>query len=324
MSSGGSIPYNLRQNKAIERGLYIDLLARIGRYRNISDYTYVGFGGPFMEDFKLMHSELRISSMISIEADANVVKRQQFNMPLACISISEKRSGEFLLDHEFSGENIVWFDYAAPKDLPQQLAECESLIAKLNAGDVVKVTVNAHSSSLGEPETGDLLDYRAAVAMKRLGGYGPMIVEPDDVTANSYPKLLLKAIDSAMKRGVAGSKELYVQPLSAFVYKDGQQMLTATAIVLKHNQKQEFFEKSRLESWAYGCLDWTVPLSISIPDLSMKERLRIESLLPGATPQEIVESLGYFVGANEREASELMRNFVRYYRLSPSYSRVVM
>ena len=68
--SGGTVPYHLRQNKAIDRSLFIDLLARLNRCRDISDYTYIGFGGPFLEDFKSVHSFTGISKMISIEMGA--------------------------------------------------------------------------------------------------------------------------------------------------------------------------------------------------------------------------------------------------------------
>lgn len=327
MSLGGTIPYNLRQNKAIERSLFVDLLSRIGRCRNISRYTYIGFGGPFMEDFKLLHSELRIHKMISLEIDKNVLARQKFNVPLACIELSDKGSSDFLIGHEFTGSNIVWFDYAIPKDLPKQLAEVESLVSKLSAGDIIKITLNANPATLGDPPAGsgqDLLTFRAAVALKRLANYGPAIIDSDKVSSKAYPTLLLRALESAMKNGLSGAVNLVLQPLTAFIYADGQQMLTATAIVLKNGHRKDFVLRSRLYAWDYNCLDWKKPISISIPDLSMKERLQIESLLPGATPKEIEKELGYFIGGKKKDAAGLMENFVKYYRLSPSYSRVTI
>lgn len=324
MSLGGSIPYNLRQNKAIERSLFVDLLSRLGRFRNISKYTYIGFGGPFMEDFKLLHSELRINKMISLEIDKNVLARQKFNLPLACINLSDKKSSDFLIGHEFCDPSIVWFDYAIPKDLPQQLSEVESLVSKLSAGDIVKITLNANPGTLGTPPQGeDLLEYRAKVAQKRLVHYGPSVVEPDHVKSSAYPTLLLRALENAMKLGLSGTSNLVLQPLTAFIYADGQQMLTATAIILKNGYRKDFVLRSRLYAWDYQCLNWKRPISISIPDLSMKERLQIEALLPGATPKDIQKKLGYFIG-DKKDAKILMHNFVKYYRLSPSYSRVVM
>jgi hypothetical protein len=325
MSSGGTIPYHLRQNKAIDRALFIDLLSRIGRYRNISEYTYVGFGGPFLEDFKFLHSALRIKTMISLESDKNVALRQKFNQPLSCITITDDKSDDFLVKHEFLVPSIVWFDYARPGELSQQLAETRTLVSRLTHGDVFKITLNANPGALGQPKGDtDLREHRASRAKEMLAEYGPAVIDPDEVTAQNYPSLLLRALHSAAKKGVEGDRRLYVQPLSAFVYKDGQQMLTATAILLNHHDNAPFFAATRLQHWPYRNLDWITPSSISIPDLSAKERLHVESLLPDQEANQILQELGYYVGNNREEAEELMKNFVAYYRLSPWFSRVLM
>ncbi|WP_407928292.1 O-methyltransferase, partial [Collimonas silvisoli] len=54
--SGAYVPYHLRQNKAVDRQLFVDLLTKLNRYKAIGDYSYVSFGGPYLEDFKLVHS----------------------------------------------------------------------------------------------------------------------------------------------------------------------------------------------------------------------------------------------------------------------------
>jgi len=113
MSSGATLPYHLRQNKAIDRNLFIDLLGRIGRYRNISDYQYIGFGGPFLEDFKLLHASLRLKNMTSLEQSEEVVKRQKFNKPVSSINPLKKTSGEYLTEFDFDSPSIVWFDYTS-------------------------------------------------------------------------------------------------------------------------------------------------------------------------------------------------------------------
>ncbi|MET2524972.1 O-methyltransferase [Ralstonia pseudosolanacearum] len=324
MSAGGTIPYHLRQNKAIERALFIDLLSRVGRYRNISDYRYVGFGGPYLEDFKFLHSSLRIRDMISLEGDSNVAKRQAFNQPLSCIDIRHQTSGEFLIEHTFDKPSLVWFDYAIPGSLPEQLGETRQLVSMLTAGDVFKITLNANPETLGRPRDGDLREFRAATAQDRLTEYGPAVIDPDMVTSKKYPTLLLHAIYSAAKKGVEGDRRLFVQPLSSFVYKDGQQMVTATGVLLNHGDKDPFFRETRLEHWGYRNLNWSAPTPISIPDLSAKERMHIESLLPDIDANAIADQMGYFVGADKDEADALMKNFVTYYRLSPWFSRVLV
>ncbi|MES2671810.1 MAG: O-methyltransferase [Pseudomonadota bacterium] len=321
--SGASIPYHLRQNKAIDRGLYLDLLSRVGRYRNISDYTYIGFGGPFLEDFKYVHAATRISKMISIEIDANAFKRQKFNKPISCIDLRHESSGEFISNFEFDDDYVIWLDYTEPTKVGEQLAELEMLISKIPEGSIFKITLNAHAASLGTPNDGsDLQKFRSEKAQRLLGDYAPATITRDDVTANAYPRLLLSAAVSAAKKGIAGRSRCIVQPLTAFTYKDGQSMLTMTGAVIKSIDASAFLASIRIAHWPFSSLDWSVPLEISVPEMSFKERMHIESLLPQTDAATIGTTMGYYIGASATEAAESLGNFVMYYRLYPWYSRV--
>jgi hypothetical protein len=326
MSSGATLPYHLRQNKAIDRNLFIDLLGRIGRYRNISDYQYIGFGGPFLEDFKLLHASLRLKKMTSLEQSEEVVKRQNFNKPVSSINPLKKTSGEYLTEFDFDSPSIVWFDYTSAKDLGIQLGEVELLVRKLNAGDVVKVTFNAASEPLGKPTDGaDLKEFRLAEFRNRASVYAPAHVDSDEMANANYPSLLLRCIESAMKRGLDTKPRCIIFPLSAFVYADGQQMLTLSAIILEEIDHSKFLSETRLSHWPYHCKDWQDLRSISVPNLSAKERMHVEALLPDEVDvAKILGSLGYYVGETQSDGEKLMTNFVDYYRQYPWYSRIVL
>lgn len=77
--SSGSIPYHLRQNKTIDRYAFIELLSKLDKYCDIDKYSYVGFGGHSLEDFKCIHSRFGITNMTSIENNQEVYNRQKFN-----------------------------------------------------------------------------------------------------------------------------------------------------------------------------------------------------------------------------------------------------
>lgn len=79
MSSGSSLPYRLRQNKSVDRELFLGLLGRLAATLKLEDYQYVGLGGPFLEDFRLIHARLGLKDLVCIEAEENVHKRQLFN-----------------------------------------------------------------------------------------------------------------------------------------------------------------------------------------------------------------------------------------------------
>jgi hypothetical protein len=326
MSDAGTIPYHLRQNKAIDRNLFIDLLTRVGRYRNISEFVYIGFGGPFLEDFKAVHSHLRLSNMISLEANSEIRKRQKFNQPVSCIDPRHTTSSEFLTEYDFAASSIVWFDYTSPADLGIQLAEIELLTRKLNAGDVLKVTLNAAPESLGRPKDDmDLKQFRLERAKDRMTVYGPAEISEDDVTNARYPNLLVRCVESAIKKGLQTKPRCIAEPLSTFVYKDGQQMCTVAAIVLDKVDVDKFYSETRLKHWLFWCSDWSDLRSISVPQFSAKERMHIESFLPDIKdPSVLIDKLGYFVGEDYDEAKGLMGNFVQYYRMYPWYSRVIL
>ncbi len=326
MSTAGSIPYHLRQNKAIDRNLFVDLLTRMGRFSNISDYRYVGFGGPFLEDFKHFHGALRISKMLSLEIDENVFSRQKFNRPLSTVELIHKSSSDFLNEYDFdTSENfIVWLDYANT-DIGTQLAETQRLVEKLGHSDLFKITVNANPASLGD--TSDIKEqrrYRAEVARQRLAEYGPAKISEDDVTFKNYPSLLLKALINAAKHGLAGDRNLVVVPLTSFSYSDGQQMLTFTAILLEKKEEESFFQTTRLRHWPFYNGNTETPKAISVPAFSTKERVHIESMLPGATAEEIIGNLNYYIGQNEKSSKTELENFISFYRLFPWYSKVVL
>lgn len=326
MSAGGSIPYHLRQNKAIERNLFVDLLGRVGRHFNISDYRYIGFGGPFLEDFKHLHSALRITDMVSLEMDDNVYRRQIFNKPLACISLRMESSSDFLGSYDFDspGNLIVWLDYATTQT-SLQLSEVQQLVEKLGHGDVFKITLNASPVALGHDDAGiHKMEKRAETAKVVLGDYGPAKIDATNVTTRNYPGLLLKALLNAAKHGLAGDPELIMEPLASFVYADGQQMLTFIGVLIKPEEKDNFFSRTRLKLWPYYNDCSSQPSSISVPVLSMKERVHVESMLPGATADQIFDDFKFFVGKDKREAKSEMENFISFYRMFPWYSRVVI
>jgi hypothetical protein len=329
--SGGAIAYHLRENKAIERGLFIELLARVGRVKNISDYTYIGFGGPFLEDFKALHAALRITKMISIEMDPNVCRRQAFNSPADFIQIKNCKSNDFLTTHEFDNHSIVWLDYTTPRGLYGQLSEFRHLVSKLGKFDVAKITLNVNPDCLGGTKTP--VD-RLEKLKNRLGDFGWSNLDVDDVLPKKYPSTILKSIHSALSSLSTRTSGDYFQILSAFVYQDGgHAMLTVTGIVLdakNDSDKTAFLEKSRIAHWPFKNLDWSMPIVISVPALSTKERITLDTALPidplSDVGEILVRKLGYCPSeiGEEDGTKQLLANYSLFYRAYPHFSRVVL
>lgn len=332
--SGSSIAYHLRQNKAIERNLFIELLSRVGNVRNISDYEYIGFGGPFLEDHKALHTALRITRMHSIERDDNTYKRQQFNFPAQFVTLHNKSSDEFLREHEFSEKGtICWLDYTQPKDLKSQLDEFRSACTMSSPFDVVKITLNANPASLNGNAVQDTSIQKARLnsLMEKLGDYFPFEATEDDMTPKNFPSLLQRCIKNSVSDLSAGVIGCYFQILSSFAYQDGQQMLTVTGIMLEaadDASASTFLEQSRIKHWKFSNLDWKNPETISVPTLSAKERMRLDELLPMPDDEpatilgKLSEHLGFIPG-DKKDKNGLV-NYARYYRAYPHFSRVIL
>lgn len=333
--SGGSIAYHLRPNKNVERKLFIDLLRRVGRHVNISDYTYIGFAGPFAEDFKEIHAALRIQKMISIEMDENVPNRQKFNYPARFIEYFHGTSGEYIKNSdEVETPTIVWLDYTKASKLNTQINEFRDLISKLNSLDIVKITLNAHTSAIAQntPPKQNPNEFRAKKFKERVDDLWEDEITVDDILEENLPKTLLKKI----KKSLSGLSKtgFYFQPLSAYSYQDGMQMFTLTGIILEARNainKQNFFTRSRLEHWPFSNLDWSDPINISVPDLSAKERMAIDAELPldqGTLPNippgiHLHRALGFAPCESDQleKGISLLDNYARFYRSYPMFSK---
>lgn len=335
--SGESIAYHLRTNKNIERKLFLDLLQRIGRHVNISAYKYIGFAGPFAEDFKEIHNHLRINRMVSIEMDENVQVRQKFNYPAKFIEHYLGSSTEYISQIDESDENVIfWLDFTKVDDLKQQLTDFRNLISKLSVNDVVKITLNAHTASIANnpPSGKTLAQHRADIFEKRADVYCNWPVAISDVNEKNYPNTLLRVLKNSVNGVSQGFEKKYFQPLSAFSYKDGMQMLTLTGIILDGKnsvEKNVFFHKTRIRHWPYKNIDWSAPLNISVPALSAKERMAIDAELPIAEKtlpaipagHHLHRSLGFSPSSltQIQEGIAMLENYAKFYRNYPTFSK---
>lgn len=337
--SGEKIPYHLRQNKHVERELFVDILSHIDRVLPIKQYLYVGFGGPYLEDFRVIHSHFGNPSMLSLEREPWVYQRQKMNVPYGCVECRNFASSEFIESFEeiiedFSRTSnvLVWLDYAAAAQLRQQVTEVHSLVAKLRPFDVLKITLNANPATLGGDPTRETLDglrlLRLETLRSRLGDYLSSTVGTGDITADRYPPVLVRALEVASQRALRSS-DFLLQPLGIFTYSDSQhQMLTVTCIVLHRNQVTEFLQKSGLRNFEFGSATWDKVVRISVPYLSVREKFYLDQLLYKKTQQRDRSRLKASVsqkltlGQSPAVTDEMIGQYLRFYRYYPHYHRI--
>jgi hypothetical protein len=320
--SSNFLPYNLRTNKAVDRSIFMEFLMKLNANKPISEYSYIGFGATHMEDHKLIHSLFGIENLISIESDNSIYRRQQFNKPINCIDIRNCKSGEFIEEYDFEDNVIIWLDYVTPKNISEQIREFQSVIEKCSGYDVIKITVNCNPNALGKLDSQNRtedLENRLNKLKDRINPFLNEETTPEDMTLKKLPEVLVGALVNASLQ-ITKSSHFGFCPITAFTYSDGpHQMLTFTGIILE--KESDFLEKVSLKDWKYYYgLDKKI-FKINLPDLTLRERLLIDAMLPCEDNREIIEALNY----NEILTFEKeIENYINYYRHFPNFSKVVI
>ena len=332
--SASTIPYHLRPNKFVDRQIFVEALQHVAKLRDFEDYAYISMGGKFLDDFKIVHGKVGIRRMLSIESDETAFARQNFNRPFNFIDCRLMTSGELVANFEnvraaIGGDNcVVWLDYTSARDRVEQLREYEALIAKLTSGDVVRITLNASLITLDEKSPNETeTAYRKrllSAAKEKLGDNFPARFDKTtSMTQKGFAELLAEAVKNAALRGVfQGAGGPKIRPLSLTRYKDGQQMLTATAIVLDSNLNRQFARKTKIKNWDHHSKDWRDIKEISVPDLSIKEKMEIDKDLFDDNLEKSHADLPFQLANSEQRSLEIYQNYREHYLRYPTYLRV--
>ena len=335
--TGASVAYHLRPNKHVERHLFVDLLDHVDRWKPLSKYLYVGFGGIYFEDFKLLHGHFNMGKMLSIENQKWVYERQKFNIPFGCIQPKNWDSADFVRDLDklrakYKVENIVcWLDYATSVELANQLNEIRGLVPKLLPGDILKVTLPANPTALAakrQDETEvDLQNRRLETLQTRLLGtqFLPEGVSPDQMTERNYPDVLTAAFRRTVSEAMQENVGNVFQPLGCYVYKDASQIITFTAIILQADQVQNFLVETEIADFELGGPSWEV-LRIEVPDLSLREKLKLDQVIFSKTgkhkPMAVQTEMGLKFAPDVVDSRRMIGNYIKFYRYYPHYYRV--
>ena len=84
------------------------------RLARLSEFTYYGLGGPYLDDFRLIYELCPEMKMVSIEQDNETCKRQYFHLPCKedRLRLVEKPFNSFLASYTSNDEkSIFWLDY---------------------------------------------------------------------------------------------------------------------------------------------------------------------------------------------------------------------
>jgi len=343
--SGSSLPYRLRPNKAVDRELFLSLLTRLAPKLRLEKYHYVSLGGPFLEDFRLVHSRIGIGrkknrrtvgKLTCIESEPEVSKRQRFNRPVAAIKCVHSTLEKFLDQTTFTTPAIIWFDYTAPKGIASQIQRFAATVGTVPVGSVLRVTLNGNPTSLGsggeEPSGKDLsvevdgdvsadraqkptkAEWRFEQFKQRLGTLVPAGLTADAMTHKKYGPTLLQVLKLAVEKQALSFTDRQIVWALATHYADDQPMVTAALIVVP---REDTVTEKLVEGWEfYSTPD--EPHRIELPALSSLERLTMES------NSNAHKKLGFDLAKviESKLGVDPVDVFKKFYRLYPHFSRV--
>ncbi len=315
MSAGSSLPYRLRPNKAVDRELFLSLLMRLAPKLALEKYHYVGLGGPFLEDFRLIHGRVGIAKMTCIETEEQVHKRQLFNRPIASIECVHKSLEDYLDETNLDSPAIIWFDYTEPKGITSQIERFARTIGTVPIGSVLRITLNANPSSLGRPDgnlsEAELMEWRLQAFQRRLGALFPNGLIADGMKQENFGRSLLHALKLAVEKEVLSFRDRRIVWALATHYADGQAMVTAALVVCQNDDKTI---EEVVQAWEFHATT-DAPHRVDLPALSTLERLTMES------NDDAQAKMGF-----ELPTSNMGENpfdvFRKFYRIYPHFSRV--
>ena len=330
MNAGGQLPYQLRPNKAVERLLFLELLRRLEPTLQIDEtYHYIGFGGPQMEDFRLLHELFPNMKMLSIEREPEVLKRQRFNGPHTNVRCKLQSGGEFVAGITPTRKLVVWFDYTHASERTTQLAEFQTLLQNVRDRSVIKLTLNASSSTLGGTAgQKGLQAQRLDAFLADFGRCFPSGLEEEAMAEENFPSTLLQVLDYGSREALSGRGNRRFRLLTSAVYADSrQQMLTVTGIVGDKGDLSGVLQVSRIADWEFSRLSWNdPPVRIRVPELTMKERIFINQLLPKMAKDAgaVQRRLGFQLADDPDESREKLRNYISFQRHYPYWGKVAI
>ena len=311
------INYILRPNKNVERKLIVESLSALNPYFDLTTYSYIGFGSMWFVDFILMHKNLRIPEMYSIEKPRNA-KRANFNRPYGCITVLDADSSEALNIFDLDCKrSIIWLDYEDGLDGPV-LEDVKKVCEYAKSGSLLILTINASMDRLVKISGTRI---KREDILRRLAGDLIPQTLPEYATKqnNGFSRFLPELLLTHMKRvgRISGGQERF-NPLFNFFYSDGAQMITIGGMIANSEDKSLLDQCNLFEKFDF--LKGEEQYIIDIPPLTIKEKLILDLMLPCENPpsEANVDSKGFHLKQSQIDS------YHKFYRFYPTFGELVI
>jgi hypothetical protein len=275
------VDYVLRRAKAIQRKMVVEGLSLLRRFAPFSQYRFVGFGGLRFADLALVHQQLGITRMISLEheADGPQQKRLRFNKPLRSIELRFGTSNDLLPKVPWSDRSIVWLDYDDGMQ-PEVLTDIATFGALAESGSALLVSVPVQRTDESKPDK-LLKAFKAAIEPNPM----PAGLTADSLDGWGWALACRRVIANALQDAVSersqalpDADKLTCHQVFHFQYVDSKRMLTVGFILVQRAESALFVE----EEWRD--LPWFRPgedaIRVDPPMLTPHELRHLAHQLP--------------------------------------------
>ncbi len=267
--------WQFRPAKHVLRLMAVDVMRRLAAFGPIGHYRYVGFGGYEFVDFDLVHRQLGIVRMTSIESSSKL-QRYQFNRPFPDIEVIGGTSNDALPQLALDGPVIVWLDYCTALR-QQELQDVRLLGERLRPGSMVLVTVNATT-----PDDGHRLDVLAERVDSERVPHD--LVEERQLDGWAYAVAQRRIMSSEFDAGiVASGPPRRLEQLLDLHYRDTQRMQTWGGVVVDAAREHQLAQAD------FAALDQVrrrgeAALDVDVPVLTVREVLKLEESMAAGQP----------------------------------------
>lgn len=303
------INYSLRPAKQIERKMICEAAKRLGEFALLESYRYVGFGSVFFSDFAMVHRQLNISKLISIEKDVHKQERFDFNKPFACIELKFGESSSILPQLTWHERTILWLDYDGRLE-GDCIEDVASFCANAPSGSMLILSANAQTPSEWDDP---VQQYSDSVGSSFVANG----TTKADFAGWNFAKTIRRSVTSAIaktlsdRNGILSEYDKFTwHQILSFDYQDGAKMTTIGG-VLSNKGERPHFEKCSFASLSYCRQNQEESYKIDVPSLTWRELRYLDQQLPLAEGKEL-QAPGI--------SSKALKQYAAVYRYYPNFA----
>lgn len=325
-------PYHLRANKAVDRFLLVEFLRTVGEAAApLSDFTYYGFGGPFLEDLKLLDEYLPEIDLVSIESSAHTWQRQELHRFSSRLKLVQGTMDDFLThDYRQGIRDIFWLDYTDLKY--SRIQEFQRVVSLVPLNSIVRITLRAeidyapvrYEPFLNSDEYKRLI---AGIQQEFERIFGRVLennAEHEIHDRERFPRVVLSMLREAAEDATHQAADREFLPVHTICYEDQTQMMTLTGMVVERNASSDVAD--RLKAAKFATFDWSSIRQIELPVLSLREVMRLAPLLPAKVQNadELWGALGYNIADKRKRSEVALQNYGLFHRYHPQFARTII